>query len=127
MINFQDQNLTHESIIRTNTQSLLENIPENAIVETPGDPTIFTLWYIIYAEKQRLDVIPVDSDLFAFDWYRDRLKILYPSLSGLENDDLTRFQELNKQIQPYCFASLATIETETQTNYSLVCLENTTS
>ncbi|MBE2225134.1 MAG: DUF2723 domain-containing protein, partial [Anaerolineae bacterium] len=124
LLNFQANNLKQEYQIRTHAESLLAAVPENAIVETAGDPTIFTLWYIIYAEAQRADTIPVDSDLFAFDWYRQRLHLLNPDLEGLEQDDLAQFRELNGAKRPYCFASLAQTNPDTPENFSLTCTEN---
>ena len=125
LINFQANNLKDDTLIRAHAESLLESVPEMAIIETPGDPTIFTLWYMIYAEEQRTDIIPVDSDLFAFDWYRDRLQLLYPELESLERDNLTLFRERNQLKRPYCLASLA--QTESNSAYSLTCTENTNS
>jgi len=123
LLNFQSNNLKDNHLVRYNVESLLLEVPENTILETPGDPTIFTLWYIIFAEEQRTDIIPVDSDLFAFDWYRNRLQLLYPDLTGLEQDNLTEFRELNQARLTYCFASLA--QNESNSPYSLVCTENT--
>lgn len=119
LLNFQANNLKDDTLIRTQAQSLLTNIPKGAIVETPGDPTIFTLWYIIYAEGQRPDIIPVDSDLFAFDWYRDRIQLLHPELKGLEHDNLAIFHERNETKRPYCFVSLA--RATVNATYSLTC------
>ena len=122
LINFQANNLKDDHLIRTRADALLANVPERAIVETPGDPTIFTLWYLIYAEEQRPDIIPVDSDMLAFDWYRTRLQFLHPELESLEQDNLTIFRERNQQNLPYCFASLT--QTESNEAYSLTCTEN---
>lgn len=121
LLNFQSNNLKNNHLIRDHVESLLLEVPEKAILETPGDPTIFTLWYIIYAEEQRPDIIPVDSDLFAFDWYRNRLQRLYPELTGLEQDNLVQFRQLNQAKRPYCFASLAQNEPDTQSDYLLSC------
>ena len=125
LINFQTNNLKDDTLIRSHAESLLANVPDKAIVETPGDPTIFTLWYLIYAEEQRTDLIPVDSDLFAFDWYRNRLQLLHPELEGLEHDNLTIFRERNQTKRPYCFATLTQPEPAAQTAYSLTCTEHT--
>ena len=121
LLNFQSNNVKDTYLIRQYVESLLLEVPEKAILETPGDPTIFTLWYIIFAEEQHTDIIPVDSDLFAFDWYRNRLQRLYPGLTGLEDDNLVRFRELNQAKRPYCFASLAKNEPNTQPDYLLSC------
>lgn len=127
LINFQANNLRGNDQLRRHAESLLMEVPEQAILETPGDPTIFALWYMIYAEEQRKDIIPIDNQLFAFAWYRDNLRLLHPDLSGLEKDDLTLFRKRNQSARPYCFASLAQIHSNTDTNYSLTCLENASS
>ena len=124
LLNFQAKNLKNDHLIRDQAQSLLNEVPENAIVETPGDPTIFTLWYIIYAEAQRTDIIPVDSDLLAFDWYRERLHLLNPDLVGLEQDNLQEFRKFNQAKRPFCFASLAQTNPDTEAVYLLTCTEN---
>ena len=123
LLNFQANDLKDNHLVRHNVESLLGDIPEKAIIETPGDPTIFTLWYILFAEEQRPDVIPVDSELFAFDWYRNRLQHIYPDLAGLEYDNLIQFRALNQQKRPYCFASLAQNKPDTPSNYFLSCTE----
>ncbi len=121
LINFDTNHLKHDHLIRNHTESLLADIPDKAIVETPGDPTIFTLWYFVYGEEQRTDLIPVDRDLFAFTWYRDRLQHLHPNLQGLEEDNIQRFRQLNHLNHPYCWASLAQEDLDKHRTYSLSC------
>jgi hypothetical protein len=62
--------------------------------------------------------------LFAFDWYRERLQLLNPDLVGLEQDDLAEFRKLNQAKRPFCFASLAQTNPETEADYLLTCTEN---
>ncbi len=121
LINFETNNLKNDYMIREQTESLLAEIPDKAIIETPGDPTIFALWYFVYGEEQLTDVAPIDHDLFAFDWYRKRLQHLYPNLQGLEEDNIQRFRQLNEPNYPYCFASLAKEDLDKQRAYSLTC------
>ncbi len=80
--------------------------PADAILLAPGDQTIFTLWYFHHVEGWRPDLILVDSNLFAFDWYRERLARQYPSIIVPEADDLTAFQRLNAPRRPFCSVSL---------------------
>jgi hypothetical protein len=47
----------------------------------------------------------VDANLFAFDWYRSRLQILYPDLFIPEGDDLVLFQQNNARERPFCLTS----------------------
>jgi hypothetical protein len=99
LINFHTQNLSQENSIRPFVTQLLHAVPPNAILQTPGDATIFALWYFQQVEGYRPDIILVDANLFAFDWYRTRLQTHYPRLRGLEADDLAQFQRLNEEQQ----------------------------
>ncbi len=123
LINFSGQNLRADQQVRERAEALLPAIPRAAIVETPGDPTIFALWYFQHVEGQRPDVVLVDEDLFAHDWYRARLASLYPALAGLEQPDLSVFQAANVGERPYC---QATINTHLAP-YNLTCAEETSS
>lgn len=107
MLNFSEQNLNDEQMIRPLATHFLQTPPPAALLVSPGDHTIFTLWYFHHVEHIRSDIILVDSNLFAFDWYRQRLKQQYPGLRGLEVDDLERFRHLNEKNRPYCLVRLA--------------------
>ena len=106
MLNFQTQNLGNDVTIRPLMDVVWIEIPTNAIVLTPGDQTIFTAWYFQHVENQRPDVILVDSNLFAFDWYRQQLQQRHPDLTGITQDDLGHFQQRNQQKRPYCLVTL---------------------
>lgn len=114
LLNFSRQNLSHEDPVNQQTRSLLQTIPPNAIVLTPGDPTIFTLWYYQHVAGYRSDLTLVDSNLFAFDWYRRRLLRHYPHLHAVAEDDLDRFRRENAAERPFCTVRLipAAIEAE---------------
>jgi hypothetical protein len=120
LLNFPAHNLSGDRALRERAEALLADIPPAAIVQTPGDPTIFALWYFVYTENQRPDIIPVDADLFAHDWYRARLARLYPDLSGLTEDNLVEFAQENSQKRPFCTASLNPPESAA-TPYELHC------
>lgn len=105
-LNFQAQNLRHEQRLRPMVQTILREIPENAIIVTPGDQSIFSLWYFHHVEGWRSDLILVDTNLLAFDWYRERLASQYPELTGLSVDNRELFQEMNSRIRPLCELSL---------------------
>lgn len=77
-------------------KQILEQAPANAILLTEGDMLIFDLWYYQQAEETRPDILLVDADLFAFDWYRARLGWLHPELKALAVDDLAAFQAENE-------------------------------
>lgn len=110
-LNFHKQNLRHEAPIRPQAELLLAEAPPSAILLTPGDQTMFALLYFHYVEKQRPDLILVDSNLLAFEWYRNRLSRQYPELGALEIDDLVHFREYNSQNRWFCTVSLITSDT----------------
>jgi hypothetical protein len=58
---------------RALAMAALEAAPPRAVLLTPGDRSLFTLWYFHHVEGLRSDVVIVDANLFAFDWYRARL------------------------------------------------------
>ena len=106
LLNFSSQNLL-QSDLRSRVFATVNTLPAQAIVMTPGDSTIFTLWYFQKIEMIGTDLVLVDSDLFAFDWYRQQLKQEHPSLNALERDDLDAFQTINGQSKHICHVSLA--------------------
>lgn len=109
LLNYQSVDLSGDHSVRTNASALLREAPENAVLLTPGDQTIFTLWYFQYVEAQRSDLILIDANLFAFDWYRERLAKRYPDVLGLGKDDLPDLRQLNEGKRPFCNASLTSM------------------
>lgn len=105
-LNFGASNLRQEVGPRPRAEQLLQAIPTGAVVLTPGDETLFTFWALQQGEGQRNDLILIDANLFAFDWYRQRLGWLYPQLTALEEDDLLRLRQENQSRQPFCLVSL---------------------
>jgi hypothetical protein len=81
--------------------------PSRAVLLTPGDRSLFTLWYFHHVEGLRPDVVIVDANLFAFDWYRQRLAAQQPDLFVPAADDLPAFEETNARTRPFCAISLA--------------------
>jgi hypothetical protein len=105
-LNFQPLNAAGDRSVRPLAEQLLAGAPANAILLTPGDRSIFTLWYFQAVEAQRPDLILVDSNLFAFSWYRQRLERQFPELRALQADDLPAFQQANQGQRPFCRAGL---------------------
>ncbi|VAW31218.1 hypothetical protein MNBD_CHLOROFLEXI01-2072, partial [hydrothermal vent metagenome] len=93
--------------IRPFAEQILNSSPANAILITSGDPDIFALWYFHHGEGQRPDIIVVDDQLFAFDWYRARLQKLHPRLAGLATDDVPNFRAANASQRPTCTVKLS--------------------
>ncbi|MCB9434796.1 MAG: hypothetical protein H6668_22775 [Ardenticatenaceae bacterium] len=103
LVGYLAQPLAEPVALRPAVAEIFAQAPANAMLLTPGDATIFTLWYFHHAEQQRPDLLLVDSNLFAFDWYRQRLADQYPQLRQLTHDDLAAFQQAN---QPFCTVQL---------------------
>ncbi len=92
--------------IRYDFERAFAQIPEEAIVITPGDQTVAATWYFAYADRQRSDIIVVDNNLFQFDWYRGQLAKRYPNLHELEMDDLQIFIKTNSLHHAVCRLSM---------------------
>ncbi len=104
-LNFCLVSLHNDRSLRLVAQPTLAAAPPRAVLMTMGDESIFTLWYFQVVERQRADVILVDANLFAFDWYRRRLSRQHPDLPPLHRDDLTAFAS---QVQrPFCVVGAA--------------------
>jgi hypothetical protein len=100
------QDLSQDRQPRVMAEALLQAAPAGAILLTPGDRTIFTLWYFHHIEGQRPDLRLVDANLFAFDWYRERLSQQYPDIQAPRDDDLVAWQQANEGTRPVCLAGL---------------------
>lgn len=94
--------------VRPEAEALLDSVPPDSILLTPGDPTIFALWYFHHVEGKWPDAIIIDGNLFQFDWYREQLGRDFLTLQHLVQDDLPGFIEKNRQLRPLCEVSLAT-------------------
>ena len=85
----------------------LDTAPPHAVLLTPGDRSLFTLWYFHHVEGLRPDVVLVDANLLPFDWYRSRLAEQQPDLFVPDADDLPAFAQSNARARPVCAVSLA--------------------
>lgn len=105
-LNFGGQSLRDDGPIREAAERFLDRLPASAIVVTPGDQSASALWYFQQVEETRTDVVLVDTNVFQFDWYRERLKLQNPHLKGLQEDDLVGFVNENRIVRPVCSGSL---------------------
>lgn len=106
-LNFQSLSYDDSDQIQTISQAVLQQVPERAIVLTEGGgQTIFTLWYFHHVEGIRPDLVIIDRDLFAFDWYRHQLQSQYPNLKHPIKDDLEGFEAQNRPLRPFCHVNL---------------------
>ncbi len=102
VLNFESIDLSGHHETRMLAQFPMREAPSQAIVLTSGDHATFTMWYLQHVEGQRKDLVIVDSNLLAFDWYRHRLQRSYPAIAGLENDDVEMLREINSELRPWC-------------------------
>lgn len=91
---------------RVAAEAALTAAPPRALLLTPGDRSLFALWYVHHVEGQRPDVVIADANLFAFDWYRLRLAQQRPDLFVPATDDLLAFRRSNAATRPVCAVSL---------------------
>lgn len=103
---YQTQTRTWSNQPRLAALQLLQSAPDQAILLTPGDRTIFTLLYFQQLEGERPDLHLIDANLFAFDWYRDRIAGQYPELTIPEEDDLGLLLRENSENHTICLAGL---------------------
>ena len=82
-------------------QTVLADVPEDAILVTRGDEPTFSLWYFHYALGQRPDIALISDDLFLQPWYQDTLKTTYPKLKLPDKFSEQNLLELNPQ-RPVC-------------------------
>jgi hypothetical protein len=115
LFNLQSQNLHQEASVRVEAERLLQTVPREALLLTPGDQSFAALSYFLHVEGQRTDLSLVDANLFQFDWYRQRLSKTIPSLHDWYKDDLRTFIGQTVQSRPVCVVSLLS----TEENYCL--------
>lgn len=78
--NWGQVNLHEDFSGREYYSGLLQTIEQDGLVIVRRDKPTFSLWYALYALKERPDVHVVNSNLLAFVWYRQHLRRLYPDL-----------------------------------------------
>ena len=85
-------------------QTVLENLPMNAIVMTKGDEALFALWYFHYVKGQRPDVAVVSNELLVQPWYHYVLKSTYPTLNIPNDPEPQGIADINAE-HPLCLLS----------------------
>jgi len=105
-LTFGARDVRQQPPVRPLANAVLQSAPANALLLTPGDRTIFTLLYFQQVEGARPDIRLVDENLFAFDWYRARLREQYPDLFIPAEDDLVALRQGNEGKRPICLVSL---------------------
>ncbi len=80
---------SHDSRAETYGQSMMQDLPKDAIISTADDESTFTLWYFHYGLKQRNDLAVMAKGLIRYDWYRETLRSTYPNLIVPEGENVT--------------------------------------
>ncbi|HEY3231884.1 MAG TPA: DUF2723 domain-containing protein [Roseiflexaceae bacterium] len=91
--------------------------PRGAIVVTASDRDTFALWYYHYALSRRPDIVVVVEPLLAFDWYRENLRTVYPTLRLPARTDTNWIDAImiaNPTLGPIC-------RTDTNRDDALAC------
>jgi hypothetical protein len=71
----------------TFTAQALAQAEEGAVILTATDRPTFALWYAVYGLGRRSDIVPLNVNLYGYDWYRATLAHHYPALfTGLAED-----------------------------------------
>jgi hypothetical protein len=104
LVNFGHVGPQDNESARTAVENVLIQAPPEAILLTEGDATTFMLWYVQEVERQRVDLVVVDRNLFGFDWYRRRLASRYSWMPYAPDYDLDSLTSLGR---PLCKVQLA--------------------
>lgn len=59
---------------------ILSRLPKDAVVITRENKDTFTLWYYHFVLGKRPDIAVINSGSLIYDWYRERMSVIYPSL-----------------------------------------------
>lgn len=81
LILLPSMDISADQVAEDFAQSILTEVPHNAILITSGDEPTFSLWYFHYALGQRPDITIISRDLFPQSWYQETLKATYPELN----------------------------------------------
>ena len=80
---FQAMDLSADREAYIFAERVLDAAAPSAIVVSSGDAQTFPLWYLRYGLGKRPDVVVVDRNLLAFDWYRRDLGWRHPDLAAV--------------------------------------------
>lgn len=79
-VNWSEMDLSDDDQVPAYIRQALSGVEPGSLIVVRGDRSTFSLWYGVYAERQREDVTLVNVPMMAFIWYRDHLRHLYPDL-----------------------------------------------
>jgi hypothetical protein len=79
-LHWQAADLSGDWEVHAYIYQALEGVAPGGLIVVRGDRPTFSLWYALYAEKQRPDVAVVSGPLLAYVWYRHHVSRLYPRI-----------------------------------------------
>lgn len=85
--NYQMVNASHDRRAHEFGIQALDSVERGALIITETATDTFPLWYFHYAEGRRPDIILVNGNLLAYEWYRDSVRHHYPSIQLPDTDD----------------------------------------
>jgi hypothetical protein len=80
VLHWQTADLSDDWYARDFIHKALAGTEPNSLVVVRRDQPTFALWYAIYAEGLRPDIVVVNGRMLAFIWYRNLVRELYPNL-----------------------------------------------
>jgi hypothetical protein len=73
--------LSRDHQARDFVAAVLAEAEPGAVILTAADGPTFALWYARYGLGQRSDIIPLNINLYDFEWYRLGLHVQHPDLA----------------------------------------------
>ncbi|MEM7330881.1 MAG: DUF2723 domain-containing protein [Chloroflexota bacterium] len=101
LLHFTSVNINQDRFVHQQVNNLLEQVPQNALLETSGEAILFPLWYAKFVEHRRKDILLFDNQLFTYSWYRNSLSIQDETLTLL-GEDISQFRMQQSMKRPYC-------------------------
>lgn len=72
---------SHDDRAEVFGNTVMTQLPENAIVFASGDQAVLALWYFHYALKERGDIVVIAPELLSNEWYQQMIRANYPTLT----------------------------------------------
>ena len=122
--NWNKINLSKDVSAPTYISEILNALPEGSVVLTRCDKPTFSLWYELYVNQNRTDLLVVNGRLLSYDWYRQQISSRYPELNlpivyqETDSDDyISEFITLNLNNHSM-FATDPSLEWENRFNFT---------
>ena len=77
-MNYDYQNLRGDYSDYSYYRNIVDELPTNTVLITDSDEDTFGLWYMLYVDNVRPDIIVIAMPLLQFNWYWEDLTKLFP-------------------------------------------------